>query len=47
VYQVPSKSGNELKSYSNALIFKMAAAATFENGGTLHFLRFPESACFT
>jgi hypothetical protein len=47
VYQISSQSGNKWKSYIIALIFKMAAAATFENGATIPFLRFLDSACFS
>jgi hypothetical protein len=38
VYQFSSKSGDKWLTFSIALIFKMAAAAIFENGGTLRIL---------
>jgi hypothetical protein len=43
VYRTSSKSSDKWLTYSVALIFKMAAAAIFENGGTLPLLLFPNS----
>jgi hypothetical protein len=45
MYQVSSKSSDKWPTYSISLILKMAAAAIFENGGTLPVSRFLSSAC--
>jgi hypothetical protein len=45
VYQISSKSGDDWPTYGLSLIFKMAAAAILQIGGTLPVLRFLNSGC--
>jgi hypothetical protein len=40
VYQISSKLGHKWRAYGISMIFEMAAADIFENGGTLPVMRF-------
>jgi hypothetical protein len=45
MYPISSKSGNKWPTCGISLIVKMAVVAIWQNGGTLPFLRFLNSAC--
>ena len=47
MYQISLKLGHKKLSYSNALIFEVAAAAILENGAENLVLRFLNSACIS